>query len=295
MFRRHVELIVEHSPEKMRVHEVRKALAWYARGLLRRLARCASAGSHGRGARGCWKSARRSSPTSRRASGAGARRRALVRARRRGDEIDRAQRPPRLVRARSRPPRRGVPAESPPDRRLAAAPRRRRRRCDNLAPRHRRRNQHPGPPQQRLVPPATDRLAAYGRSASPRSRPRCTRRRPRGGCTWWPRWTDRRRGGGPRASSRRHLRRHLPRSGDGRGVLGRWASGVGRRANARGRAVRKWREARRPARGRCCSATPALQARPRRSRRAGRRRPGTQALERCASYTYQLATTATVA
>jgi tRNA-dihydrouridine synthase B len=33
VWRRHVALVLEHSPEKMRVHEVRKTLAWYSRGL----------------------------------------------------------------------------------------------------------------------------------------------------------------------------------------------------------------------------------------------------------------------
>ncbi len=33
VWRRHAELVVEHSPEKMRKHELRKTLAWYSRGL----------------------------------------------------------------------------------------------------------------------------------------------------------------------------------------------------------------------------------------------------------------------
>jgi tRNA-dihydrouridine synthase len=33
VWRRHAGLVLEHSPEKMRVHEVRKTLAWYSRGL----------------------------------------------------------------------------------------------------------------------------------------------------------------------------------------------------------------------------------------------------------------------
>ena len=33
VWRRHAALVLEHSPEKMRVHEVRKTLAWYSRGL----------------------------------------------------------------------------------------------------------------------------------------------------------------------------------------------------------------------------------------------------------------------
>jgi nifR3 family TIM-barrel protein len=33
VWRRHADLVLAHSPEKMRVHEVRKTLAWYSRGL----------------------------------------------------------------------------------------------------------------------------------------------------------------------------------------------------------------------------------------------------------------------
>jgi tRNA-dihydrouridine synthase B len=33
VWRRHAELCLEHAPEKMRVHELRKTLAWYSRGL----------------------------------------------------------------------------------------------------------------------------------------------------------------------------------------------------------------------------------------------------------------------
>ena len=33
VWRRHAELVLTHSPEKMRVHELRKTLAWYSRGL----------------------------------------------------------------------------------------------------------------------------------------------------------------------------------------------------------------------------------------------------------------------
>ena len=33
VWRRHAALVVEHSPEKMRMHELRKTLAWYSRGL----------------------------------------------------------------------------------------------------------------------------------------------------------------------------------------------------------------------------------------------------------------------
>jgi nifR3 family TIM-barrel protein len=33
IWRRHAGLVLEHSPEKMRVHELRKTLAWYSRGL----------------------------------------------------------------------------------------------------------------------------------------------------------------------------------------------------------------------------------------------------------------------
>ena len=33
VWRRHAELVLAHSPEKMRVHELRKTLAWYSRGL----------------------------------------------------------------------------------------------------------------------------------------------------------------------------------------------------------------------------------------------------------------------
>src|SRR5258708_26763433 len=33
VWRRHASLVLEHSPEKMRVHELRKTLAWYSRGL----------------------------------------------------------------------------------------------------------------------------------------------------------------------------------------------------------------------------------------------------------------------
>jgi len=33
VWRRHADLVGEHSPEKMRVHELRKTLAWYSRGL----------------------------------------------------------------------------------------------------------------------------------------------------------------------------------------------------------------------------------------------------------------------
>jgi len=33
VWRRHADLVVEHSPEKMRLHELRKTLAWYSRGL----------------------------------------------------------------------------------------------------------------------------------------------------------------------------------------------------------------------------------------------------------------------
>jgi nifR3 family TIM-barrel protein len=33
VWRRHADLVVEHSPDKMRVHELRKTLAWYSRGL----------------------------------------------------------------------------------------------------------------------------------------------------------------------------------------------------------------------------------------------------------------------
>jgi tRNA-dihydrouridine synthase B len=33
VWRRHAELVLEHSPERMRVHELRKTLAWYSRGL----------------------------------------------------------------------------------------------------------------------------------------------------------------------------------------------------------------------------------------------------------------------
>jgi nifR3 family TIM-barrel protein len=33
VWRRHAELVREHSPEKMRIHELRKTLAWYSRGL----------------------------------------------------------------------------------------------------------------------------------------------------------------------------------------------------------------------------------------------------------------------
>jgi tRNA-dihydrouridine synthase len=33
VWHRHAELVIIHSPEKMRVHELRKTLAWYSRGL----------------------------------------------------------------------------------------------------------------------------------------------------------------------------------------------------------------------------------------------------------------------
>jgi tRNA-dihydrouridine synthase len=33
VWRRHAALVIEHSPEKMRKHELRKTLAWYSRGL----------------------------------------------------------------------------------------------------------------------------------------------------------------------------------------------------------------------------------------------------------------------
>jgi nifR3 family TIM-barrel protein len=33
VWRRHAALVLEHSPEKMRVHELRKTIAWYSRGL----------------------------------------------------------------------------------------------------------------------------------------------------------------------------------------------------------------------------------------------------------------------
>src|SRR4029078_10417954 len=33
VWRRHAALVLEHSPEKMRKHELRKTLAWYSRGL----------------------------------------------------------------------------------------------------------------------------------------------------------------------------------------------------------------------------------------------------------------------
>jgi len=33
VWRRHAALVIEHSPEKMRLHELRKTLAWYSRGL----------------------------------------------------------------------------------------------------------------------------------------------------------------------------------------------------------------------------------------------------------------------
>jgi tRNA-dihydrouridine synthase B len=33
VWRRHAALVLEHSPEKMRLHELRKTLAWYSRGL----------------------------------------------------------------------------------------------------------------------------------------------------------------------------------------------------------------------------------------------------------------------
>jgi tRNA-dihydrouridine synthase len=33
VWRRHADLVVEHSPEKMLLHELRKTLAWYSRGL----------------------------------------------------------------------------------------------------------------------------------------------------------------------------------------------------------------------------------------------------------------------
>ena len=33
VWRRHAALVMEHSPEKMRLHELRKTLAWYSRGL----------------------------------------------------------------------------------------------------------------------------------------------------------------------------------------------------------------------------------------------------------------------
>src|SRR3954468_4056511 len=33
VWRRHADLVMEHSPEKMRLHELRKTLAWYSRGL----------------------------------------------------------------------------------------------------------------------------------------------------------------------------------------------------------------------------------------------------------------------
>jgi tRNA-dihydrouridine synthase len=33
VWRRHADLVLEHSPEKMRKHELRKTLAWYSRGL----------------------------------------------------------------------------------------------------------------------------------------------------------------------------------------------------------------------------------------------------------------------
>ena len=33
VWRRHAELTLSHAPEKMRVHELRKTLAWYSRGL----------------------------------------------------------------------------------------------------------------------------------------------------------------------------------------------------------------------------------------------------------------------
>jgi len=33
VWRRHAELVLEHSPERMRIHELRKTLAWYSRGL----------------------------------------------------------------------------------------------------------------------------------------------------------------------------------------------------------------------------------------------------------------------
>jgi nifR3 family TIM-barrel protein len=33
VWRRHAELVLQHSPEKMRLHELRKTVAWYSRGL----------------------------------------------------------------------------------------------------------------------------------------------------------------------------------------------------------------------------------------------------------------------
>ncbi|HET6279922.1 MAG TPA: tRNA dihydrouridine synthase DusB [Polyangia bacterium] len=33
VWRRHADLVLEHSPERMRIHELRKTLAWYSRGL----------------------------------------------------------------------------------------------------------------------------------------------------------------------------------------------------------------------------------------------------------------------
>jgi tRNA-dihydrouridine synthase len=33
VWRRHTDLVCQHSPEKMRLHELRKTLAWYSRGL----------------------------------------------------------------------------------------------------------------------------------------------------------------------------------------------------------------------------------------------------------------------
>ena len=168
VWRRHAALVVEHSPEKMRMHELRKTLAWYSRGLLRRARRCASA--------------RRTvgDPAALLDDGRGVLRRAGVgRARRRGRrrarddagrpdrQVGRPQQPPR------RPPRRGrgtrrvatpsaVSVSSRWRSLLAAAG------CEEVS--HRdigdeinilvRRN-------DALVGPATDRLASYRRSAIP--------------------------------------------------------------------------------------------------------------------------------
>ena len=176
VWRRHAALVVEHSPEKMRKHELRKTLAWYSRGLYARLVAAPARVDRRRSGRAGRRWARRSSPTLA-ACGRGApdcagqptlaksvaaptpTRRSHVAGRNEPAATDAAslRRSGRVARAARPDP----PARS---------------RCrlrGGLAPRHRRRDQHPGPPQRSSwCGPATDRLAALPPRRDPADRDR---------------------------------------------------------------------------------------------------------------------------
>ena len=175
VWRRHAALVMEHSPEKMRLHELRKTLAWYSRGLRGGAALRQRASTAGE-------------PAALLAMGeaffadletfeaAGVAAIATVPA----DPIAKS-----VARHGRRDGSAHVEAEEPcvapprPDRRRGARAVGDRRVRDRLASRHRRRDQHPHP-AQRSAGAARDQTPGRASSAprSRRSRPRCTRRRP---------------------------------------------------------------------------------------------------------------------